>query len=163
MAPRLGKPIAKYSLKFLNHTLNVIIYAIFEKYWNNTFRVIFMRSLLSNRAISITAPRRWNDLPPELRTISSPPPPSLQITRHHLPPPPLSATPGLPLKIKMSSLQTLLSWPIWSFNFSTWRTPTLIATLSPPGILEIGSELLLTPPLENPLWFVAALVNKLVP
>src|SRR6218665_1143215 len=45
------------------------------------------------------------DLPPELRTISLPPPPSLPITRH---PPPLSVTPGLPLKIKMSSLQPLL-------------------------------------------------------
>src|SRR6218665_2910175 len=38
--------------------------------------------------------RLWNDLPPELRTISLPPPPSLQITRHHLHPPPLSVTPG---------------------------------------------------------------------
>ena len=28
-------------------------------------------------------------------------------------------------------------------------TPTLTATLSPPGILEIGHELLLTSPLEN--------------
>src|SRR6218665_2953523 len=33
--------------------------------------------MFSNRAISITAPRLWNDLPPELRTISLPPPPSL--------------------------------------------------------------------------------------
>src|SRR6218665_49351 len=49
--------------------------------------------MFSNRAISITAPRLWNDLPPELRTISSPPPPSLPITRHHLHPPPLSVTP----------------------------------------------------------------------
>src|SRR6218665_3294064 len=48
--------------------------------------------MFSNRAISITAPRLWNDLPPELRTISSPPPPSLPITTH---PPPLSVTPGL--------------------------------------------------------------------
>src|SRR6218665_1384726 len=38
-----------------------------------------------------TAPRLWNDLPPELRTISLPPPPSLPITTH---PPPLSVTPG---------------------------------------------------------------------
>src|SRR6218665_1422124 len=52
--------------------------------------------MISNRAIwpiSITAPRIWNDLPPELRTISSPPPPSLPITRHRLNPPPLSVTP----------------------------------------------------------------------
>src|SRR6218665_226524 len=50
----------------------------------------------------------WNDLPPELRTISLPPAPSLSITRHHLQSPPLSVTPGLSLKLKMSSLQTLL-------------------------------------------------------
>src|SRR6218665_212056 len=66
----------------------------------------------SNRAISITAPRLWDDLelPPELRTISLPPPPSLPMTRHHLHPAPLglSVTSGLPLKIEMSSLQTLL-------------------------------------------------------
>src|SRR6218665_1511229 len=43
-----------------------------------TFQLIF-----SNRAISITAPRLWNDLPPELPTISLPPPRSLPITRHH--------------------------------------------------------------------------------
>src|SRR6218665_643368 len=50
--------------------------------------------IFSNRAISTTAPRLWNDLPPELRTIYLPPPPSLQITRHHLHPPPQSVTPG---------------------------------------------------------------------
>src|SRR6218665_2868275 len=32
----------------------------------------------SKRAISVTAPRLWNDLPPELRTFSLPPPSSLQ-------------------------------------------------------------------------------------
>jgi len=53
---------------------------------------------------------------------------------------------------------------ILSFTFSTWTIPTLTATLSPPGILKIGPELLLTTHLENPpLWFVVALVNKLVP
>ena len=52
---------------------------------------------------------------------------------------------GLPLKIKMSSLQTLLLWPISSFTFSIWNTLTLTATLSPPGILDIGPELPLTP------------------
>jgi len=47
--------------------------------------------MFSNRTISITAPppRLWNDLPPELRTLSLPPPPSLPITRHHLHPAPL--------------------------------------------------------------------------
>src|SRR6218665_922332 len=65
--------------------------------------------MFSSRAISITAPRLWNDLTPELRTISLPPPPSLSITRHNLHPAPLSVTPsGFPLKIEMSSYQTLL-------------------------------------------------------
>ena len=48
--------------------------------------------MFSNRAMPITAPRLWNDLPPKLGTISSPPPPSFPITRHHLHPPPLSVT-----------------------------------------------------------------------
>ena len=47
-----------------------------------------------NLAISITAPRRWNnDLPPELCTISLPSPPLMPITIHHLHPAPLSITP----------------------------------------------------------------------
>src|SRR6218665_1303704 len=49
----------------------------------------------SKRAISVTAPRLWNDLPPELRTFSLPPPSSLQIIKHHLQHAPLSVTPGL--------------------------------------------------------------------
>src|SRR6218665_770193 len=47
----------------------------------------------SKRAISVTAPRLWNDLPPELRTFSLPPPPSLQSIKHHLHHAPLSVTP----------------------------------------------------------------------
>src|SRR6218665_1164311 len=43
-----------------------------------------------------------------LISCSLPPPPSLSITRHNFHPYPLSVTPGLPLKIKMSSLQTHL-------------------------------------------------------
>src|SRR6218665_101097 len=46
--------------------------------------------MFSKRAIFIPAPRLWNDLPPELRTISVPPKPSLPITTH---PPPLSVNP----------------------------------------------------------------------
>src|SRR6218665_2881971 len=38
----------------------------------------------SKRAISVTAPRLWNDLPPDIRTFSLPPPSSLQIIKHHL-------------------------------------------------------------------------------
>src|SRR6218665_4113829 len=49
----------------------------------------------SKRAISVTAPRLWNDLPPELRTFSLPPPSSLQIIKHHLTHAPLSVPPGL--------------------------------------------------------------------
>src|SRR6218665_2295676 len=64
--------------------------------------------MFSNHAISITAPRLWNYLPSELRTISLPPPLLLPIPRHYIHPAPLSTTPGLPLKTKMSSLQNLL-------------------------------------------------------
>ena len=81
--------------------------------------------------------------------ISSPPPPSLPITRHHLHPPPLSVAQGLPLKIKISFLQTVLPWPIWSFPLPISTTPTLTAIV-PSCTLEIGPELLLTPPLETP-------------
>src|SRR6218665_183895 len=47
----------------------------------------------SNRPISVTAPRLWNDLPPELRTSSLPPPLSLQIIKHHLHHAPMSVPP----------------------------------------------------------------------
>src|SRR6218665_2377457 len=47
----------------------------------------------SERAISVTAPLLWNDLPPELRTFSLPPPSSLQSIKHHLNHAPLSVTP----------------------------------------------------------------------
>src|SRR6218665_847039 len=68
--------------------------------------------MFSNRAISITAPRLWNDLPPELRTISSPPPPSLPITRlrHHFHLPPLSVTPRT-FHSKLKSHLFNLSYP----------------------------------------------------
>src|SRR6218665_1935665 len=60
----------------------------------------------SKRAISVTAPRLWNDLPPELRTFSLPPPSSFQIIKHHLHHAPLSVTPGLPLETEVPALQT---------------------------------------------------------
>src|SRR6218665_3983690 len=66
--------------------------------------------MFSNRALSITAPRLWNDLPPELRTISSPPLPSLPITRHHLHLPPLSVTPRT-FHSKLKSHLFNLSYP----------------------------------------------------
>jgi len=50
-----------------------------------------------------------------------------------------------PLKLKISSLQTLVPWPIWSFSHPIWTTLTLKTILSPLDILEIGPELLLTP------------------
>src|SRR6218665_2354089 len=49
----------------------------------------------SERAISVTAPRLWNDLPPELHTFSLPPPSSLQSIKHHFHHAPLAVTPGL--------------------------------------------------------------------
>src|SRR6218665_3650455 len=110
--------------------------------------------MFSNRAISITAPRLWNDLPPELRTISSPAPPSLPITRHHLHLPLYPSPQGFHSKLKShlfnhsypdpsDHLPPLSVYPSIPFPIST--TPTLTATLSPSGTLEIGPELLLTP------------------
>src|SRR6218665_1492970 len=62
----------------------------------------------SKRAISVTAPRFWNDLPSELRTFSLPPPSSLQIIKHHLQHAPLSVTPpGFPLETQVPPLQAL--------------------------------------------------------
>src|SRR6218665_663402 len=49
-------------------------------------------------------------LPPQLRTISSPQPPSLPITRHHLHLPPLSATPRT-FHSKLKSHLFNLSYP----------------------------------------------------
>src|SRR6218665_1642458 len=102
--------------------------------------------MFSNRAISITAPRLWNDLPPELRTVSSPPPPSLPITRHHLHLPPLFVTPRA-FHSKLKSHLFNYSYPDPSDHSPPHlnNTHTLTATLSPPGTLEIGLELLLTP------------------
>src|SRR6218665_103781 len=64
-------------------------------------RPVDPRSLLiswppTESCISITAPRLWNDLPPELLTISLglPSPPSLPVTKHHLHLATLSITPG---------------------------------------------------------------------
>src|SRR6218665_3683584 len=108
--------------------------------------------MFSNRAIPITAPRLWNDLPPELRTISSPPSPSLPITRHRLHPPPLFVTPGA-FHSKLKSHLFKHSYPETSDHFPLpiSTTPTLTATLSPPGTLEIGPQLLLTPFGNHPL------------
>src|SRR6218665_1952805 len=111
--------------------------------------------MFSNQAIPITAPRLWNDLPPELRlesTISSPPPSSLPITRHRLHPPPLSVTPRA-FHSKLKSHLFKHSYPETSDHFPLpiSTTPTLTATLSPPGTLEIGPQLLLTPFGNQPL------------
>ena len=87
------------------------------------------------------------------RTISSPSPPSLPITRDHLHLPPLSVTPSA-FHSKLKSHLFNLSYPdrpFWSFPLPISTTPTLTATLSPPGTLEIGPELLLTPLWKPPL------------
>ena len=60
-----------------------------------TARIVWEWPCMKKSCFSVgpISSRLWNDLPPELHTISSPPPPSLQITRHHLHLPPLSVTP----------------------------------------------------------------------
>ena len=117
----------------------------------------------SNRAISNTAPRLWNDLPPEFRTFSVPQP-SSPITHHHPHQAPLSIT----AKAFHSKLKSLLFknsypdstdhlpsnsrpkrhppyqllWPLWSSGNRT-RTSSYYS-------------------FGQPFWLDAALVNKLV-
>ena len=64
----------------------------------------------SNRAISISAPRLWNDLPPEFRSFSVPSS-SFLITHHNLPQAPLSITPRA-FHSKLKTLLFTISYPI---------------------------------------------------
>jgi len=117
--------------------------------------------MFTNQAISITAPRLWNDLPLELRNYSLPPPPPLQITNNHLHPAPVSVTPGPSTQnLKMSSLQKLLTWLTRSsiLPLSPTTTSTLTATLSPLTLWK--SDLCL---LWTTLWTNHWFKNKLVP
>src|SRR6218665_1327921 len=66
----------------------------------------------------------WNDLPPELRTFSLPPPSSLQIIKHHLQHPPLSVTP----RVFHSKLKSHL------FKLSFPDSPDSISSHSPPKL-----------------------------
>src|SRR6218665_1993454 len=78
----------------------------------------------SKRAISVTAPRLWNDLPPELRTFSLPQPSSLQIIKHHLQHAPLSVPP----RVFHSKLKSHL------FKLSFPDSPDSISSHSPPKL-----------------------------
>src|SRR6218665_1850272 len=101
--------------------------------------------MFSNRAISITAPRLWNDLPPELDP-------------HHF----FASTAVIANHKTSSSSASSIRHPRafhsklkshlfkHSFPLPISTTPSLTATMSPPGTLEIGPELLLTLPLETP-------------
>src|SRR6218665_4093631 len=82
------------------------------------------RLTFSKRAISVTAPRLWNDLPPELRTFSLPPPSSLQIIKHHLQHAPLSVTPWA-FHSKLKSHLFKLSFPDSPDSFSPHSPPKL--------------------------------------
>jgi len=64
----------------------------------------YIHRKFSNRVISITAPRLWNDLLPELRTFSFPTPP-LPLTHHHLP----SALPSISPRAFHTKLKSDLS------------------------------------------------------
>src|SRR6218665_3206852 len=76
------------------------------------------------RALSVTAPRLWNDLPPEVRTFSLPPPSSLQIIKHHLQHAPLSVIPRA-FHSKLKSHLFKLSFP---------DSPDSISSHSPPKL-----------------------------
>src|SRR6218665_1146325 len=78
----------------------------------------------SKRAIAVTAPRLWNDLPPDLRTLSLPPPSSLQIIKHHLQHAPLSVTPR--------AFHSKLKSHLFKFFFSD--SPDSISSHPPPKL-----------------------------
>src|SRR6218665_3718264 len=75
-------------------------------------------------AISVTAPRLWNDLPPDLRTFSLPPPSSLQSIKHHLHHAPLSVTPRA-FHSKLMSHLFKLSFPASPDSISSHSSPKL--------------------------------------
>ena len=82
--------------------------------WSSSYFTLYRspvtsKLLFSNWAISITAPRLCNDLPPDLRTMILLTPPPLPLARHHLHQLLYPSPPGLPLKIKMPSLQKISS------------------------------------------------------
>src|SRR6218665_232904 len=90
---------SKYSLFLILYSITILSHPLSTP--------VTSHLMFSNRAISITAPRLWNDLPSELRTIFLPLPPSLPITTH---PPPLSVTPqALHSKLKCHLFK--LSYP----------------------------------------------------
>ena len=117
------------------------------------------------RAISIIAPRLWNDLTPELRTFFLPPPSPFPITNHHLHPASLFNTPGLPTQ-KLYCHLFKSSYPDSSdhssfHSYYKWHPPSqLLCLLWPFGNRTWTYHRL---PFGQPLLFVAALVNKLVP
>src|SRR6218665_3269214 len=78
----------------------------------------------SEIAISVTAPRLWNDLPPELSTFSLPPPSSLQSIKHHLHHAPLSVTPRA-FHSKLKSHLFKLSFPDSPDSISSHSSPKL--------------------------------------
>src|SRR6218665_2286090 len=71
------------SLQYSNHPANPFYQAVLLSQSFST--PVTGHLILSNRAMSITALRLWNDLPPEFRTFSFPPVSSLPINHlHHL-------------------------------------------------------------------------------
>ena len=78
----------------------------------------------SERAISVSAPRLWNDLSSDLRTFSLPPPSSLQSIEHHLHHAPLSVIPRA-FHSKLKSHLFKLSFPDSPDSISSHSSPKL--------------------------------------
>src|SRR6218665_3686301 len=104
-----------------------------------------------NRAISITAPRRWNnDLPPELRTISLPSPPLLPITIHHLHPDPLSITPRPSTQNENAISSNTLTLTNLIIHPPNLNNNHLKSYYIPSDLFKIGPKLTMDYPLDNP-------------
>src|SRR6218665_695678 len=123
-----------------------------DAFVNNVCIPITSHLKFSIRAISITAPHPWNDLPPELSAFSVFSP-SLKITHHH-PPAPLSITPKF--------FQSKLRWHLIKNSHSDSPDPLsfhsapklhlpLSATLLPLTLWQPDLKLPWTVPWTTPL------------
>ena len=102
--------------------------------------------------IFITAPRHWNDLPPERRTFlfllhhwKNHPSSSSNMVFHSV-----YRTYGFPLKIEESSLQDLIPWLIWSYPILPLNYTRLNSYSVSSEPLTTGPKPSMGYPLDNP-------------
>ena len=111
-------------LRTLHHPANRIysIILLCQSFWTQ----VAIHLKLSNRFIFNTAPRLWNVLPPEFRTLLF-----LHLQRQSLAITCITSIhhpSGFPLEVKVSPLQGLLPRFIWSSNFLLSTRTTLVLT-----------------------------------